>query len=712
MNQSTTSNNPTSKIFKTLDRALPFNTTELPKVGGFDLSAQVPDYTAFTRTAKYYIKHGHYPYFNKNDRKNLDLRDGSEFRKFWDEERRRCREGLTINGVFMNHNLYYYLNYYRMKKVVPTPKQIELLRQGKQVGKVKRVTSFPEVWDSNWHISNYIEEASRLGKHAAVLKSRGVGFSYYLASIATNCYFHKEGGGSVYILGPSDTSLLAKDSILDRTWEQMNFIDSHTPFWKIREGGRANTMFVRRARRSKRINGKEITVGVVSSIQGIIIKDPNKFRGQRGDYVILDEAGNQDKADKIINLTRRAMEQNNAVYGTIIIGGTGGTAIKDLKAFTSIIQNPEAFNILGMKNVFARVDNGKKIPLFIGAYWNNQGYYDKFGRSRKRAAYDMEMTKRKELAEQAGKSSKTYLQYCAENAMFPEEAMMNVSAGRMPRDKLIQQKEKLLGRMADIQIGYMNIAKYNEGIFIPDSTKEPLWQFPTDDGVFYEGAVVIVHPPETNDVYYAGLDPYAQDTSSTNSHGSIYIRSKKLDTDVAYYTGRPNKSEIFLKTCIAMLRYYKNAGVLIENNVYSVISNFKLYGAEDLLLPKPKLIQKLVPKSKATTEVGMHKVNSVYQETLDYMNDWLRTASTLSELRKDNPVKTNLEMLTDIGLILELLNEQEKMNFDRLNAYSMLFLQRQELRIQDKLAKEDEGNSSRIDEIINYIRNLDESNKE
>jgi hypothetical protein len=103
----------------------------------------------------------------------------------------------------------------------------------------------------------------------------------------------------------------------------------------------------------------------------------------------------------------------------------------------------------------------------------------------------------------------------------------------------------------------------------------------------------------------------------------------------------------------------------------------------------------------------MNKVDKVYQETMTYVSDWLKAPNVSSQLAKDEPVKLNVECLTDIGLIKELLLEQTKgLNFDRLNAYSMLFLERQERLVMAQLSTEEDVTEEKIQQILHHIKNL------
>jgi len=688
----------------------PFNTASLPKIGMFDLNKPMPDMTPFTYAAQYFKKHGQYPHYNYKNKKNLDLNQDSPFRKFWNEERRRCREGMWVRNDYISGDLYHHFNYAAMW-IIPelTEEEQGIINKGGAVSK-DRAFSPPDPWDSTYHMDNYFAEARAQGKHGGVIKSRGLGVSYYFASCGTNTYFHWQ-GEKVLVIGPSEASLLASDAILTRIWEQMDFEDKYTPFYKIREGGRSNTQLVRKAKqvtRGRNQNSEATSSSHSSSIEGRLSVDPQKLRGNRAKRIIVDEAGINKNLVDIIGVMRRGVEQNAVVYGQIMFGGTGGSKLADLVGLTTVVKNPDAYNVLGVPNVFSKVSTHKPMALFLGAYWNNQGFM-KNGISDIQAAYNHEIGKRKKQETAADATDISFTQYVAENAMHPEEALMSVGRSKMPID-LLQARLDVIGTMKKnktltVKHGRMDYTDLAKPKFIPN-VGVPLNDFPITNTKDLTSAVCILDEPVAGKTYFAAFDPYSNDKANTKSAGAFYVMDELKDKLVSWYVGRPNTATDIAKIAIATQVMYNKAGMLVENVTGGPIGYYRLLGYSSLLLPKPSIVSKMLPGSRAQTNVGMHKVEKIYQDTLNWIADWLVRPAV------EDPNITNLDQIEDAGLIKELILIAENINFDRMSALSLLFLERQERLVKRAIAaRRPVGKTNIQDEIEKHINNFEDENQ-
>ena len=113
----------------------------------------------FRQAALHYQKHGCYTFLKPNSNPN------SEFRKFWDEERRRCWEGLIrpSDGAWISGFNYWFLNY--------QPMMVNQITEGKK--KAVRVESFPFIQEGNIWRYYYLFNAREQGHHAIELAKRG-----------------------------------------------------------------------------------------------------------------------------------------------------------------------------------------------------------------------------------------------------------------------------------------------------------------------------------------------------------------------------------------------------------------------------------------------------------------------------------------------------------------------------------------------------------
>lgn len=117
------------------------------------------DMDYFRQPALHFMKYGCYTFLRPNSNPN------SEYRKHWDEEIRRCREGYIRerDGEWVTGYLYWFLNYCPMmiNKVVPGTK------------KAIRVESFPFFFEGIYWRFHYLHQARESGKHAIELAKRG-----------------------------------------------------------------------------------------------------------------------------------------------------------------------------------------------------------------------------------------------------------------------------------------------------------------------------------------------------------------------------------------------------------------------------------------------------------------------------------------------------------------------------------------------------------
>ena len=130
------------------------------------------DMDYFRQPALHFMKHGCYTFLRPNSNPN------SEYRKYWDEERRRIREGYIreSDGEWVTGFLYWFLNY--------CPMMINKIIEGTQ--RAIRIESFPLFFEGLYWRFHYLHQAREAGKHAIELAKRGCGKSYSLASIMSH----------------------------------------------------------------------------------------------------------------------------------------------------------------------------------------------------------------------------------------------------------------------------------------------------------------------------------------------------------------------------------------------------------------------------------------------------------------------------------------------------------------------------------------------
>ena len=119
----------------------------------------IEDMDYFRPAALHFKEHGCYTFLRPNPNPN------SEYRKWIDEEKRRCREGYVreSDGEWVTGFMYWYMNY--------CPIMLTKIEEGKK--KANRVEDFPETWEGIYLRFHYINQAREEGHHGIELARRG-----------------------------------------------------------------------------------------------------------------------------------------------------------------------------------------------------------------------------------------------------------------------------------------------------------------------------------------------------------------------------------------------------------------------------------------------------------------------------------------------------------------------------------------------------------
>src|SRR5271155_1163742 len=92
--------------------------------------------------------------------------DSREYFPFFEEEKRKCKEGVTINGVHIPSWTYWHTNHWMLDIDMPPDPR---------TGFSERITSRPQLWDNVWDIGQHIEQAHIDKKGLLILGCRQLG---------------------------------------------------------------------------------------------------------------------------------------------------------------------------------------------------------------------------------------------------------------------------------------------------------------------------------------------------------------------------------------------------------------------------------------------------------------------------------------------------------------------------------------------------------
>lgn len=642
------------------------------------------DISYFTARADHFRKYKTYTNIYPN------RAPGSEYKKFWDEERRRCREGYVreSDGEWITGYHYFYLNYSPIQKVEEL-EGMSLINVEEGI-EAERIEDFPDMWDADYLFFHYIEQAQNKGQHGNILKTRGSGQSFKFGSMCNRNYFLFKNSKSFAFA--SETEYLIKDGVLTKAWANINFVDNHSPWTQPRDY--KDTDMQKRASYKDAVNKTE--KGFLSEIIGVTCKnDPSKGRGKRGKLLAFDESGVFPGLKKVWGVARKSVEQGRYVYGLMCAAGTGGEEGSDFEAAEAFFYQPNAYNVKGIKNVFDMLKADTECSLFIGAYMNRQGCYDENGNSNITKALSEIMIQRQKIRHSSNDPN-DIVRERAEAPITPQEAVLRMEGSLFPiqdlKDYLAEISVNLQRFTSSHYIGRIGMSG-STPVFQMNESLGVIREYPIKDNKDKQGAVEIFEMPvEFNGYidpyrYISGIDSYDDDHSTTNSLGSIFIFDRYTDRIVAEYTGRPTTANEFYEICLRLLMLYQ-AKCNYENDKKGLYGYFYNKNALHYLVDNPEILAEkdlaTIRNNFGNKKKGTNSGVEINKWGRRLQADWLLenaygTGGTDEDGVEIAPLM-NLQRIRSIAYLKELIAWHSDINADRVSAMGMLMILREDMK--------------------------------
>ena len=541
------------------------------------------------------------------------------YRDFWNEEYRRCREGMTVNGYTVPGTYYYFLNYYQLP-------QTEVKKLG-----TSRQDIYPEFYTAQYEFFHYFELCKVLKKDCGLFKARGVGFSEINAAICNqiyNCF-----PNSVCMLTANMQNYV--DKSLDKIWGGMTFANDNTDggFFKLRQV--MDKAMAKKASYYKIVNGQKVEAGWGSLIEAIVADNDRKIRGDRVDLLLYEEAGSNPVLRQSYIKGNALVEIGGNRFGIRMVGGTGGD-VTGLEGLEDIFFNPEAYNVLPFYNNYTEDGEWVKTAYFIPANiaFYRDGYVDKRGVCNIKKATEYYMKERAKLEN----SPKALIDYKAEYCLYPSEAFAIEGQNNFNKVKLVEQISAIKFKKRNVPEVQRGIFKFNysnpnhkretiTGVqFIPKSDgpiyilQHPLWEIsqgtdfePDESEEEYKNRKAIegeVSFNKMNNLYVAGIDGIdlgQQDTSDQTRNPSKMctvikrrIHGMKNPMYVAYYLDRPQRIEEAYEQSLALMYYY-NAIANLEASKVGILGWAKREKWMQYFMRRPRVCSGDPSKKKSTT---------------------------------------------------------------------------------------------------------------
>ena len=612
------------------------------------------------KAALYFIKNGYY---------TNALPGTVEYYNYWDQEKKICLYGFTIEGIdpiTITGNHYFYLNYCPIDRTVD-----EELPDGTIISKRER--TFPAFYDGDYKYFQAIDRARKTNKHLTVLKARRKGYSYKAAAMLARNYFLVKNSKNYVFAGQKE--YLIGDGLLSKAWDILSFIDDNTAWTQPRLRDRE---MHKMSGYKKNVNGADVELGNKSQIIGVSLKDaPDKVRGKAGELIFFEEAGAFPGLLKAWEVAMPTMRQGSKTLGTMVAFGTGGTEGADFEGMEELFYNPESYDCLSFDNEWDDGAMGTICGHFVPIYENLEGFIDDDGNSFRDIAIEFEEGNREK--KKGTSDPKALDQYIAEHPMNPREATLQISSNLFDIASLQEQYNKVktnklytIGTAGKLYYGNNNKIK-----FTIDGDAKPIMRFPHRREDNLEGCVIIYEGPYKNNqgevphnLYLVCHDPYGQNQSAdSTSLGAAYVIkrvnniSQPDDMIVASYVGRPHSQDEYNRNLFMLADYY-NAKIGFENDRGAVIQYARQHRKLHKLQEEFEMLDKKNLRSKnVKRQYGMHTTEARKRQGELYIRDWLNTVRRSG----DNEV-LNLHKIYDLALLQELIKFNHKGNFDRVMA--------------------------------------------
>lgn len=619
----------------------------------------------FTVAADHFRRHGCYTLLTPNKHPK------SAYYIYWKEEKRRIREGLIRDdGEWIPGDYYWYLNYC----------PIMLTKKNSVGGKrADRIHDFANIWLGDYLFFHYKSQAEYLGQHMESLKSRGIGYSYKMASIGPRNALFKSKSKTFYVA--SNMQYLSKDGVITKAWDYLDFNAINTPFPRLR---------LKDTQLEKRIGYKDVKSGAERGMKSDIIgfslsDDPHRGRGKRGD-IIFEEYGSFPNIKTAWNISRDSVEDGENVFGLLSCGGTGGETGADFEGAEDMFYHPRSYNIMALRNVFDRNTDGKgECGFFWGAYLNRANCYNADGMPDVIKALK-EIYIEYDVIRKSSSDTRALTQRRAEKPITPQDSMMKIDGTMFPVAEIRDYLEKVLPNIDEFvgphYIGDLAFDSNGKVAWRVGGYKKPIREYPLQDNK-HEGAIEIFEMPflvngeAQRNRYIGGIDPYDDDSSNTVSLGSIFIMDLFTDRIVFEYTGRPKFANDFFELCRRSLIFY-NAVANYENDKKGLFGYFDRKNSLHLLsdtLQSLRDVEMIKGNLIGNKSKGTNSGKFINARARRLWADYLLTDAQGSD--NDNRI-LNLHKVRSIGLLLESLKWNPNGNFDRIASIGMLMLLRED----------------------------------
>lgn len=613
--------------------------------------------------------------------KSIPDKHSQDYDAFWDNERKKCEYGVTINGVFISPWLYFHTQLWNI--YIDTEDKINKA--------VKRTFMHPNFRDNEWIISDSLERAKLEKKGVMIFGSRRLGKSEFLSSHIGQSATLFQGSENV-IMGGNWGDI---DVITYKLTQGLNGLPDYFKFGRLTENLRKEIELGFKDKRGTRISWSKIIVR--NHEEGI---KTEAAAGLTATSFVIDEVGKSSFA-QVFESAKPAFTSPFGWRCVPILTGTSGDIKKSSDA-EKFFMNPEAHNFIV---THLQEEANVKVSVFISGLRRMEGKVKTTLANYIETEKGILVPKDSELYKVPFENSDFDLANSIidkerdDARKSPDPTALLKATMYYPKDtkelflqdtgnnfpiEAINEQIAFLTHNADLQGVPIDLFRsVNNKVIYKNSSKKPVSEFPIKRDTLIDAPILMYEPP-VEDVpiytYISGCDPYNQSqATSSDSLGTVYIYKRMYDPIngtfqrrvVASYAGRTATMKEWHENVEMLLELY-NAVCLPENEAGTFIQYFDAKNKGHLLADGYSFLKEITP---STNIVGRTKglpatpgVQKYYKALVyDYCTEQVQVGT--DSLTGEPLTKLGVFRITDIMLLRELLAFVKGGNFDRYIAF-------------------------------------------
>lgn len=666
------------------------------------------DMDYFRQAAITYEKTGSYCPYRPNKNPN------SEFFKFWAIETERCLYGMVrdYDGEWIPGDYYFFLNYCPISRPRKDSRGVSV-----------RQESFSAVWDGQYYLFHYLDQCRKEGVHAALLASRGKGKTFCGAAMLTKRFmfgesYEADNHVECFVTASDRKYIYGSKQILNAFEGYLTFCSKHTAFRTGWSKKNTQTLFWKSGyvnKKTKLDDGAQNTIMGISSSE-----DCSKLRGTRGALYLIEEAGTFAHLKDTYNVILSSVEEDGNAFGMIYLYGTAGDKESDFSSMQEIMYHPRAYHIMELDNIYDLENKApKKFTYFFPTFMNMSGCYDNDGNTDVTKAL-LETCKERYYTKMSTSDLSTVVKRVAEHPITPQEAILRTAGTKFPSNLCLERIATMDGNPElydDIMVGDLVMQKNGEVKYIP-SDEQPIRDYPLKDNKA-AGAIEFYAMPERDanghvpgNRYIGAVDPVDNEQSETMSLFSIFILDLMTDNIVCEWTGRLEYADFNYEKCRLVALFY-NASLMYENNLKGIYSYFAKMNCLYLLADTPQYLsdrEYIKSAGYGNTSKGVRATQPINNHADDLTVKWLMQPVTIVNDEDEEITSLKLNFVMNRAFLRECVQYSPYGNFDRIRAFGILMIYREQVMIDigGSYTSEEASDSIAEDDffVINYDNRL------